>query len=324
MSKAHRKKLADLKEKHAHQIHHDSNTRYDKDILIAGKKACNIVQNTLIETIPDSQMTVKQTPTRLYQGLVLAPAAKPSVSETVEEEPNKTRTQVCALLQEEPIFADIRYQASVQLQHFMDNLSSIQERIISHEADVATDVECPCGRLNISGARTKATTKCMECSFSSLACSHCFVDTHVARFTHWAHVWDAAVGCFVRQDISCLGYVINLGHGGKPCPHPTPNSDVFFHIVDINGIHDTKLRFCNCSANIDRASQLLEHKLFPATMTRPTMAFTFHLLDFYNILHVEGKISAYDFIGSIRRMTDNSFTHIVTVRLIVYLLYAPN
>lgn len=202
----------------------------------------------------------------------------------------------------------------------MDKLSSIQEHIISHEADAAVGVDCPCGRLDMSGARTKATTKCMECSFSSPTCSYCFIETHVARFTHWAHVWNPAVGCFVRQDISRLGHIINLGHGGAPCPHPTPGSDLFFHIVDVNGIHDTKLRFCNCQANIDRASQLLEHKLFPATMTRPTMAFTFHLLDFYNILHVEGKISAYDFIGSIRRMTDNSFTQIVTVRSIIYLL----
>ncbi len=86
----------------------------------------------------------------------------------------------------------------------------------------------------------------------------------------------------------------------------------------MNGIHDTKLRFCNCLANIDRASQLLQHKLFPATMTRPTMAFTFQLLDFYDTLLVEGKIAEYDIVGTIRRMTDNTFTQIVTVRFVVY------
>lgn len=166
----------------------------------------------------------------------------------------------------------------------------------------------------------RATTKCMDCSFSPPACSDCFIDHHAGRYTHWAHVWNDAVGCFVRQDISCLGYVIDLGHDGKPCPHAVPNSDLFFHIVDINGVHDTKLRFCNCVPKVDRASQLLKHKLFPATFPQPKMAFTFHLLDFYNILHVEGKISAYDFIGSIRRMTDNSFTRIVTVSVLPYRL----
>ena len=195
----------------------------------------------------------------------------------------------------------------------MESLGLIQDHIISHEADAAIGQERPCGRLDASGMRTKVTTKCMDCSFSAATCSDCFLDQHVARFTHWAHVWNDTVGCFVRQDISCLGYVINLGHNGKPCPHAVPGSDLFFHLVDINGVHDTKLRFCNCVPKVDRASQLLKHRLFPATIPQPKMAFTFQLLDLYSMIHVESKITPYDFIGSIRRMTDNSFTRIVTV-----------
>ena len=53
-------------------------------------------------------------------------------------------------------------------------------------------------------------------------------------------------------------------------------------------------------------------------MTRPTMAFTFHLLDFYDTLLVEGKIAEYDITGTIRRMTDNTFTQIVTVRVVYF------
>ncbi|KJA14195.1 hypothetical protein HYPSUDRAFT_150698 [Hypholoma sublateritium FD-334 SS-4] len=172
--------------------------------------------------------------------------------------------------------------------------------------------DCPCGRLDTGGTRTKATIKCMDCSLSAPACSLCFIDEHVARYTHWANIWNDEIGCYTRQDISCLGYVINLGHGGRPCPDTIPNSDIFFHIVDTNGVHNTKIRFCGCLPKLDRASQLLKHQLFPATMSRPTMAFTFRLMDFYNVVHVEGKISAYDFIGSIRRTTDNVFTHNVT------------
>ncbi len=154
----------------------------------------------------------------------------------------------------------------------------------------------------------------MDCDFFSPVCSKCFIDQHVARYTHWAHVWDDTIGCYVRKDISCLGYVIHLGHEGKPCPHAsTTDGDIFFHIVDNNGVHDTRLHFCACLPQVDRASQLLKHKLFPATMLRPKMAFTFRVLDFYNILHVESKITPYDFIGSIRRMTDNAFTNLVTV-----------
>lgn len=218
-----------------------------------------------------------------------------------------------------------RRKASAQLDLFMEKLGTIQEHIIGHEADATTGENCLCGRLDASGARAKATTKCMDCAFSIPTCTNCFVDEHVARYTHWAQVWNDAVGCYVRQDISCLGHVINLGHDGKTCPNASvSNSDIFFHIVDINGVHDTKVCFCNCLHSLDRSSQLLKHKLFPATMSRPKMAFTFNLLDFFNILHVEGKISAYDFIGSIRRMTDNAFTHTVTVSVVIYFLNSPN
>lgn len=199
----------------------------------------------------------------------------------------------------------------------MDNLPRIQDIIISHEANALVGTDCPCGRLDeTQGYRMKATTRCMDCSFSPPMCPECFLDAHTAEFTHWAEVWNSDIGCFVRCDISCLrpcGYVIDLGHGGQPCPKADYSADVLFHIVAPNGVHNTKLRFCSCLAKVDRAEQLLNHRLFPATMTRPKMAFTFQLLEQFNLLHVEAKISAYDYIGYIRRLSDNAFTHQVTV-----------
>ena len=204
----------------------------------------------------------------------------------------------------------------------MSNLPRIQDIIITHEADALVGLDCLCGRLdNTTGTTMKATTRCMDCSFSTPTCSECFLDTHKAQFTHWAEVWNNDVGCFVRCDISRLrpfgGYVINLGHGGWPCPKADYSADVLFHIVASNGVHNTKLRFCGCHARVDRAEQLLNHRLFPSTMNRPQMAFTFQLLEQFNLLNVEAKISAHDFIGYIRRLSDNAFTHRVTVRLLL-------
>lgn len=51
MSNAYRKKLAALEKKHGHQIHRDSNTRYNKDILIAGKNAYLSLKTTPIQMI---------------------------------------------------------------------------------------------------------------------------------------------------------------------------------------------------------------------------------------------------------------------------------
>jgi hypothetical protein len=91
---------------------------------------------------------------------------------------------------------------------------------------------------------------------------------------------------------------------------------VFFHIVDTNGIHCTRIRFCFCFGDgSNRVEQLMKARLFPATMRRPTMAFTWQVCHLFHILHLESKISTHDFIGSLRPLTDNTFAQDVPVSL---------
>ncbi|KAG5635468.1 hypothetical protein H0H81_011141 [Sphagnurus paluster] len=52
--------------------------------------------------------------------------------------------------------------------------------------------------------------------------------------------------------------------------------------------------------------------LFPATVRRPTTAFTFQVLKQFHLHHLESKESTYDFIGALRRLTDNVFAHQVS------------
>lgn len=153
--------------------------------------------------------------------------------------------------------------------------------------------------------------------------------------THWAKVWLEDLGFFVRRDISLLratGFAIPLGHNGQPCPASSifstsgldDNSGMTqddvdgigatFLLVDYNGIHNTKLHFCTCHGKPDRMTQLLDFGFFPATTKRPTMAFSLTLLHHFHIHHLESKTSAYDYIGSLRRLTDNVFTSDVSVR----------
>lgn len=145
--------------------------------------------------------------------------------------------------------------------------------------------------------------------------------------THWAKVWLKESGFFVRRDISLLregGFAIPLGHGGQPCPRPSskhgptaPESNhVTFHLIDSNGIHNTKVQFCGCHGMPDRTDQLLAFGFFPATTKRPTMAFSFGMLHQFHIHHLESKLSAYDYIGALRRLTDNVFTRDVSVSTI--------
>ncbi|KAF8965358.1 hypothetical protein BDZ97DRAFT_1904028 [Flammula alnicola] len=150
---------------------------------------------------------------------------------------------------------------------------------------------------------------------SQPTCSECFIAAHHAKPTHWAEKWDSDKGFFIRHDISTLrpqGYSIQFGHLGVVCPYTTEENEVFFHIIDCNGIHNTKVRFCGCPGSLDRAKQLLAHGLFPATLARPQMAFTFQLLETFHILHLKSKIAKYDFVGALRRLTDNAFVHNVS------------
>ncbi|KAJ7852712.1 hypothetical protein B0H13DRAFT_1904487 [Mycena leptocephala] len=91
---------------------------------------------------------------------------------------------------------------------------------------------------------------------------------------HWAEGWNSLTGFFVRHDISKLGHVIQLGHNGAT----------------------NKIR------------QLMRSRLFPATTKDPHTAFTVNMLKEFQLHNLESKKAAYDYIGAIRRLSDNSFT----------------
>lgn len=169
---------------------------------------------------------------------------------------------------------------------------------------------CRCGVENAI-----RTCKCNECFHFEPCCVRCFVTAHQASPLHWAEVWNGAF--FERQDISTLGHVITLGHdvhGGR-CPQVNyTTSIVDFILVDETGVHNTKLAFCKCAAvSQDRLDQLLNARIFPATVNRPTMGFTFNLLRNFHLQTLSSKKSPYDYIYAVRCRTNNAFPHSVPV-----------
>jgi len=141
------------------------------------------------------------------------------------------------------------------------------------------------------------------------------------RPSHWAKVWQENGGYFARRDISSLlpgiEYAIALGHGGRHCPTPADYEEhhVNFKIIDHNGVHETCIHYCVCSGDPDRIKQLLQFGLFPATLKMPKVAFTLTVLRQFHIHHLESKQSTYDYIGSLRRLTDNMFASEIKVNL---------
>jgi len=186
----------------------------------------------------------------------------------------------------------------------MQNEDRLLNWMLERHADASIGQACSCGNPD-----SQRTTRCYDCDHPS-SCSECYISTHQSSPTHWAEVWNPQLGFFVRHDISMLrseGYSISLGHSGLPCPSSADSTAVNFHLIDTNGIHQTRIQFCYCRGDPDRSEQLMRARYFPATPLRPTTAFTWQVLHLFHLQQLEAKISAYDFVGSLRRMTNNSF-----------------
>ncbi|KAJ7256377.1 hypothetical protein C8J57DRAFT_1235751 [Mycena rebaudengoi] len=173
--------------------------------------------------------------------------------------------------------------------------------ILESEADEETGLICTCG----SGM--ERNTKCYDCTEYAAACKMCFVAAHFRNPFHWAEVWDNETGFFVRHDISKLDHVFQLGHNGGPCKSPT--GERLFAVVDGNGIHSTRLAFCGCrEMPPNKIRQLMRARLFPATTKDPHTAFTVNMLKEFQLHNLKSKKAAYDHLGAIRCLSDNSFT----------------
>lgn len=106
--------------------------------------------------------------------------------------------------------------------------------------------------------------------------------------------------------LQSLGLCIQVGHGGAPCPNPSPGlSD--FCIFNILGIHYISINFCDFPTNgiIHSRTQLLLTCWFPATFNWPKTAFTFDCLNTFHELTLQGKTPLYDFYHMVLHNTDN-------------------
>ncbi|KAJ7136196.1 hypothetical protein C8R46DRAFT_1322335 [Mycena filopes] len=202
----------------------------------------------------------------------------------------------------EPVAEKKRTQNAEILDDFGDHFEALGSLLLDLESNPLVEDPCPCGRLGM-----KADTHCYDCTGYRIACKSCFLDSHLRNPFHWAEVWDPMRGFFIRHDISKLGHVIQLGHNGAACPSPCGESG--FTIVDDNGVHSTRLSFCGChELPPNKVKQLMQSQLFPATTRGPETAFTFNMLKRFQLHNLESKKAAYDYLGAIRRLTDNAFT----------------
>lgn len=136
---------------------------------------------------------------------------------------------------------------------------------------------------------------------------------------------------FERISLAQLGLRVQLGHPvGERCFGATPAFVKGFTVMDINGIHLINLDLCQCGmGNQLPAIQLLRARLFPATFTNPHTAATFEVLDLFEMLSYQSKITGFEFYHTLSRLTDNTgvkrppvcslFTYYILLKYLTYL-----
>ncbi|KAJ3537499.1 hypothetical protein NMY22_g5569 [Coprinellus aureogranulatus] len=146
----------------------------------------------------------------------------------------------------------------------------------------------------------------MSCSGMGLVCERCIVGSHTDAPLHRVQRWNGT--CFDRVSLKELGLRIQLGHPtGEECRHKQQAKADDFVILDLDGIHEVGLDFCACpTTEFDHVAQLIERRLFPATVLQPKTAAMFRLLEYFEILQYESKISPFEVFTTISRLTDNT------------------
>lgn len=158
----------------------------------------------------------------------------------------------------------------------------------------------PC--LCACGSGHTAEFVCDNCCGKASHCKQCILATHSRMPLHRIRKWN---GNFLEvTSLSSLGLSISFGHGGNACPVARATHTLAaFHI---DGFHTISVVFCHCESSPAPHFQLFNNKLFPASFDNPKTVFTFELLRQFRIHHLEGKGSAYSYINSLYRLTNDA------------------
>ena len=80
-------------------------------------------------------------------------------------------------------------------------------------------------------------------------------------------------------------------------------------VVDTTGIHEIRTRFCRCHPLTSNPLhvQLINMGLYPSSTERTRTVFTFRVLHHFDLTNLEGKMSAWHYYTTLRRLTSNVF-----------------
>lgn len=99
-------------------------------------------------------------------------------------------------------------------------------------------------------------------------------------------------------------------------PHLKPPTGTdYLTVVDVSGIHFLTVNFCTCPGSPPEYLQLLQCRLYPATLKTMSTVFTFQVLDDFIRDNLECGTSAMNYYSKLRRVTSNVFPQLIPVCL---------
>jgi len=173
----------------------------------------------------------------------------------------------------------------------------------------------------------KRLVKCRYdgCFQYPISCSACFIKCHRHLPFHWVLEWDTTKRIWIQRNCSQLSdsFEIQLGHvyDTEPKPCTGTSSSIPFIVTHTTGIHVSRLRFCGCLNAPDRFDQLMDAKLFPATVSEISSPFTFAVLKDFHMQNFQSKCGAFDYLLALRHLTDNVFTAKVPVSSLLTVIF---
>lgn len=195
------------------------------------------------------------------------------------------------------------------------------------------------------------TYQCQDCFGSNLLCGACCVSAHARLPFHCVQMWNGHF--FEKSDLLALEFTLDLIHEPNNCltilldleTEMMFNTDIsnddnesgdnnlllkpsesmhygtksFLTIVSSTGIFRHSVRWCHCAKSSDQYVELLLcSKLFPASFKNLKTAFTFEVLDHFQVDALECNTAAMNFMSKIQRITDEVFPSQVPVSFLIH------
>ncbi|KAJ7212313.1 hypothetical protein GGX14DRAFT_564781 [Mycena pura] len=154
--------------------------------------------------------------------------------------------------------------------------------------------------------KTTRLFRCTQCG-QFLQCEQCVRKMHKYNPLHILREWNGKFwqeAALHRLQPEGLGEVYQLGHHGFPCERPGPVRSMV--VIDTKGVFKLQIRLCRCEkeAHANNLAQILRSAWYPATTIDPETCATFEALELFRLLNVVGNVNAYDFVGTLERLTD--------------------